>query len=71
MVKKSFVLHEKVIDVFYNKFYIPTIKNCHLILLLLGLIVQWNVGRKEIIFHDKASKNNIKLNKYHAENSAK
>ena len=25
MVKKSFVIHEEVIDVFLNKFYIPTI----------------------------------------------
>ena len=45
MVKKCFVLHEEVIYVFHDKFYIPTIENCHLILLMSGLLVQFNTGR--------------------------
>ena len=50
MTKKCFVLHEEVIGVFHNKFYIPTIENCYFILIVLGFLVQWNVGRLEMIF---------------------
>ena len=52
MVKKCFVLHEEVIDMFHNKYYIPTIEKCHLILLMLVLLVQWNVERLYIYFCD-------------------
>ena len=49
MAKKCFVLPEEVIDVFHEKNYIPTTENCHLIFLISGLLVRWNVGRLEII----------------------
>ena len=50
MVKKYFVLHEEVIDVFHDKFYIITIKRCNLILIMLVFLVKWNVGILEMIF---------------------
>ena len=67
MVKKFFVLHKEAIDVFHNKFFIPTIKNCHFILIMLGFLVQWNLERLEIIFHHNASKKDIKLKNDYAE----
>ena len=45
VVKKCFVLHKEVIDVFNDIFYIPTIQNCHLIFLVSLLLVQWNLGK--------------------------
>ena len=50
MVKKCSVLHEEVLDVFHDKFKIPTIENFHLYLLMLGFLVLCNVGRLEMIF---------------------
>ena len=49
MVKKCFFLNEKVIDIFHEFFTSPKYKSCHFILLMSGLLVQWNVGRLEII----------------------
>ena len=49
MAKKCFVLKTEVIDVFHEKYYIPTIENCHFILLVSGLLVQWNAERLEMI----------------------
>ena len=49
MVNKCFVVHEEVIDVFHENFYIPTIENCHFILIVSEFLVQWNVERLEII----------------------
>ena len=72
MVKKCFVVHEEVIDVFNEKYYILTIEKIRLVLLLSGFVVQWNVRRLEIIcFLDKASNVYIKFKKDYAENSAK
>ena len=62
MVNECFVLHEEVIDVFHNKFYIATIEKCHFILLLLGFLVQCNVERLDNIF-TIMYQNNIKSNK--------
>ena len=64
---KCFVHHEEDIDIFHDKFYIPTIENCHFIFIVLGLLVQWNLGRLKLIFHDNAPKNNIRLKKDYAE----
>ena len=50
VLKKTFVLHEEVIDIFCDKYHIPTIEKCHFIFLVLGFLVQWNVGRLEMIF---------------------
>ena len=50
MVKKIFVIHKEVIDVFHETFTFPQWRNCHFILIMSGLLVQWNVGRLEIIF---------------------
>ena len=34
---------------------------------MLGFLVQWNVGRLEMIFHGNSWQNNMKLNKYYSE----
>ena len=49
MANKCFVIHEEVINVFHENFKSPQYKNCLLILLISGLLVQWKVGRLEII----------------------
>ena len=71
MTNKSFVLHKEVIDIFHNKCYIPTIEKCHLILLMLGFLVQWNGRIPEMIFRDNST--NIHINKRYIKqkNSAK
>ena len=46
---KCFVLHEEVIDIFYNFLILPQYKNFHLIFIMSGLLVQWNLGRLEIV----------------------
>ena len=56
---------------FMSNFTFPQYNNCRFILLLLGFLVQCNVGKPEIIFPDNASKNNIKLKKYYAEKFSK
>ena len=50
MPNKCYVLCERVIDVFREKFTSPLFKNCRFILLMLILLVQWNVGKLEMIF---------------------
>ena len=68
MVKQCFVLHEEVIDVFHENYYIFTIENCHLIFLVSGFLFQWNVERLEMIvftlMHQKTtwSENILKKN---------
>ena len=49
IVKKCFVLHEEVVEVFTNMFIFPQLKNFHFILLMSGFLVQWNMGRIEMI----------------------
>ena len=49
MVNKCFVLNYKVKDIFNKKYFIPTIENCHFILLVSGFLVQRNVGGIEMI----------------------
>ena len=44
MVKKI-IIHEEVVDVFHEKIYIPTLENFHFVLIMSGLLVQWNVER--------------------------
>ena len=48
-VNKCFVIHEEVIDVFNEKYYIRTIEKCHFIFLVAGFLVQLNVERLEMI----------------------
>ena len=43
LVKKHFVIHEEVIDVFHDKFYIPTIEHFHFNYPIYELLVQWNL----------------------------
>ena len=52
MVKKFFVLQEEVIYIFHEKITFPQYKNRHFIFLVSGLLVQWNLGILETIFHD-------------------
>ena len=70
MVKKCFVLHEEVIENFHKKSYIPTIENFNLILFMSGCLVQQNMVRLEIFFHDNALKN-LKLKKDYSEKFSK
>ena len=67
IVKKCFVLHEEVIDVFYEKYYIPTIEQLSFHLSHIRILGPMECGK--IIndcFHANASKNNINLKKYYA-----
>ena len=48
MVNYCSVFHDEVFDVFHKN-YIPTINFFHLILILSGLLVQWNAGILKII----------------------
>ena len=57
-----FFLHEEVIDVFHEKYYIPTIENCHFTLIMSGFLVQWNVVRLETIVYMIIYINKYKLN---------
>ena len=50
MGKKCFVLHNEIIDVFYDRIYIPIVENCPFVLMMLGLLDQWNMERIEIFF---------------------
>ena len=56
-----FAIHEEVMDIFHENVYITTIKNCHLICLVSGLLVQRNVGILEMIvselMHQKTIQN--------------
>ena len=45
----------------------PQLKNCHFILLTLGFLVLWNVGRPEIIIFIIMHTKNIKVNKGYVE----
>ena len=45
MVKKCFVLHKEVIDVFHENIYIPTIEKLSFNIDHGSLLVQWNAGR--------------------------
>ena len=45
MVKKCFFLNEEVIDLFNKNICIPTIEYWYFV----GLLVQWNVRRPEMI----------------------
>ena len=49
MVKKCFVIQEKVIDALHEKYYISTIENCHFIFLVSVFLVQYNLKRLEMI----------------------
>ena len=49
MLKKFFVLHEEVIDVFAKNKIFPQYKNFYFILLVSVFLVQWNVGRLKIV----------------------
>ena len=49
-VKKCFVLHKEVIGVFHGKVYIATIEKLSFDFIMFRLLVQWNMGRLEIIF---------------------
>ena len=68
MVKKCFVLHEEFIDLFHDTFYIPTIEKMSFHIAHVSNFGSMESGKtRNICFHDNASKNNIKLNKYYAE----
>ena len=70
--KKYFALQEEFIDVFYDKFYISTIKKLSFHISRFSIIGSMEF-RKTIndCFHDNASNINIKLNNGCENNSAK
>ena len=68
MVNKCFVLHEEVIDVFHNKFYITTIEKLSFNLSHVRILGSMECGRtRNYCFHDNTSKKYIKLKKEYAE----
>ena len=69
---KSFVLHEKVIDVFHNKFYITTMEKLLFHLSHVRIIGSMEFGKtRNDYFHENSWKNSFKLKKDYAENLAK
>ena len=56
MVNKCFVIHEEVIDVFYDKFYIPTIEKLSFNLFHVRIIgsMEYDNTRNDC-YHDNAS----------------
>ena len=67
-----FVLHEEVIYVFYEFFYIPTTGKLSFHLAHVRILGSMKFGKtRNGCFHANASKNNIKLNNIMQENSAK
>ena len=67
MAKKCFILHEEVIDAFYNFFYIPTIEKLTLHLALVRILGSMEYGKTRHFFHDNVPKKYTKLKKYYAE----
>ena len=60
MVKKCFVLHKEVVDVFYDNFYIPTIEKLSFHLSHVRIIGSMEGGKTiNYFFHDNSLKNVI------------
>ena len=71
-VKKYFVHHEEVIDVFYKKYYISTIEKLSFYLAHVRILGSMEYEKtKNDCLRANASKNNIKLKKDYAEKSSK
>ena len=69
MAKKCFVLHEKVIDIFHEKCYIPTIEKVSFHLTHVRIIGSMECGKtRNDCFHANTSKNYLKN---YAENPSK
>ena len=72
MVKKCFVLHEEVIDVFHEKYHIPTLEKLPFHLNHARILGYMERGKtRNDFFHGNASNIYIKLKNYYAEKSAK
>ena len=62
MVKKCFVLHEEVINLFHNKFRIPTIEKLPFHLACVRIIGSMDCGKTGNMFlHGNAFKNKYKV----------
>ena len=62
MAKKCVVLHEEVIDVFYEKYYIPTIEILSFNLAHVRILGSMEFGKtRNDYFHGNALKKNTKL----------
>ena len=59
MAKKCYFLHEQVLYVFHEKIYIPTIENCHFLLLVSVFFVQLDLVKLEMIFSMVIHQENI------------
>ena len=61
-MKKCFVLHEEFIDVFHEKYYIPTIEELSSHLDCVSIIGSMEFGKtRNDYFHGNALKKNTKL----------
>ena len=67
MGTKGFVLHEKVINVFHNKFYIPAIYFCSFNLCNVRILASSECGKLEMILSMKIDRKNSNLKKRHKE----
>ena len=66
IVKKSFVLCEEFIDVFHNKFYIPTIEQLSSYIFYVSIIGSVSCGKtRNHSFYENSWENNLKLSKYY------
>ena len=54
MVNKCFVIHEEVIDVLNNKFYIVKIEKLSFYLAHVRILGSMECGKTRIYFHDNA-----------------
>ena len=70
-MKKCFVLHGEVIDVFHEKHYIPTIKKISFHIDHVRILGSMECGKtRNYCFHSNASKNSVKLKNIMQKNSA-
>ena len=72
MVKKCFVIHEEVIDVFHEKIYIPTIEQLSFNIFCVSIIGSMEYGKnRNYCFRENASKININSRNNYAEKFSK
>ena len=71
MANNFFVLHKEVVDVFNNKFYIPTIEKLSFHIAHVRIIGSMEFRKTKTYFLIKIYGNNIKLKRCHTEKPAK
>ena len=72
MVNKYFVIREEVIDVFHEKYYIPTREKMSFHISCVSTLCSMKYGKsRSDCFQGSASKNIYKAKKYYSEKKAK